>query len=73
MRRLNGRFAKEPRRGVDPAEQRQIEEFIARKGVTKVEPNLGSEVVSSFTRLHGLYSPSNLFSNGRIAPRGHAP
>jgi len=34
--RFRGRFSKEPRRGVDADEQRQIQDFIARNGVKKL-------------------------------------
>ena len=69
MRRLNGRFAKEPRRGVDPAEQRQIEDFIARKGVTKVPEGSGFVWASGNS---GVCAPTGLRGWGRVSPRAHA-
>lgn len=74
MRRLNGRFAKEPRRGVDPNEQRQIEEFIARKGVTKL-PDGHGDFYAAYAALRGSHYGSSAFSGecGRHAPpRGHS-
>lgn len=66
--RFRGRFTKEPRRGVDPNEQRQIQDFIARNGVKKLEPGFaqsGNDWFNHITR--GV-----TFGTGHVSPRAHA-
>ena len=70
MRRMNGRFAKEPRRGVDPDEQRQIQDFIVRNGVKRVDPMLYGGVSPS-EALQGRWAPDRFFA-GAIKPRRYA-
>ena len=73
QRRLNGRFAKEPRRGIDPHEQRQIEAFIARNGVKRAPPADGS-LSAVFNHMRGEFTSGGFgVFRGRGVPKAHAP
>lgn len=63
--RFRGRFVKEPRRGVDPDEQRQIADFIARNGVKKLPAGWSQYGWQS-------YAHPAFFASGRVGPRAQA-
>ncbi len=71
--RFRGRFTKEPRRGVDADEQRQIQDFIARNGVKKLPAGwsqYGWQTFGNTVRFISS-SPGAAFGmgNGRVQPR----
>lgn len=63
--RFRGRFTKEPRRGADADEQRQIQDFIARNGVKKLEPGWSQYGWQS-------YANPGFFGTGRVNARAGA-